>query len=206
MNIEKRTESLGVVRKLKKVPGVLFGKSITPVPIQMDELELKETVRINGLTQTFTVKLGKASHQVYIKNLQKDLINRSHILNVELLKVGKGDIITGKVPVHLLGKEVIERAGYLVKLIEDEIDVEYEVGQGILRIDIDISKMKVTETLRVKDVVFPATIKVTDDPEKALVHIAEQRVAEEAPVAVEEKIETPVVEEPKAKFKEDNKR
>ncbi|MDD3127102.1 MAG: 50S ribosomal protein L25 [Candidatus Izemoplasmatales bacterium] len=206
MNIEKRTESLRIIRKQKKVPGVLFGKTIKPVSIQMDEMELTEMYRLNGLTKTFTVKLGKASHLVYIKNLQKDIVNRSHILNVELLKVGKSDIIYGKVPIHIIGKEVIEHAGYLVKVIEDEIKVEYEADQAITKIDIDISNMKVTEMFHIKDVKFPQGIKVDDDLEKVLVHITEQRVVEETPVAVEEKTELPLVEEPKAGTKDDNKK
>ncbi|MDD4596171.1 MAG: 50S ribosomal protein L25 [Candidatus Izemoplasmatales bacterium] len=197
MNIEKRTEKLGIIRKLNKIPGVLYGKSISPISIQMDEKDLREIYRTNGLTQTFTVKLGKASHQVYIKNLQKDIVNRSLILNVELMKVGKGDIISGKVPLHIIGREAIEHAGYLVKVIEDEIKVEYEAGQGITKIDVDISNMKVTEMLRIKDVLFPQGIKVIDDPEKVLIHITEQRIAEEAPIVAEEKSEPSPIEESK---------
>jgi large subunit ribosomal protein L25 len=206
MNIEKRTESLQIVRKSKKVPGVLFGKSITPVSIQMDELELQEIYRVNGLTQTFTVKLGKESHLVYLKNIQKDIINRNHILNAELLKVGKGDMIAAKIPLHIIGKDVIEHAGYLVKIIEDEIEVEYEAGKGIARIDVDISEMKVNDTLHIIDVKFPKGIKVVDDPNQVLVIIAEQRTVEEVVEKVEEKIEASVEEEQKPKSKEDNKR
>jgi large subunit ribosomal protein L25 len=204
MNIEKRTENLPIVRKMNKVPGVLFGKSITPVSIQMDELELQEIYRINGKTQTFTVKLGKETHTVYIKNIQKDIINRNHILNVELLKVGKGDMITAKIPLHIIGKEIIEHQGHLVQVVGDDIEVEYEAGKGISRIDVDISNMKVKETLHIHDVQFPQGIKVIDDVDKVLIVIAEPRIIEEVAEKTEEKTEAPVSEEPKSK--EENKR
>ncbi|MFA5006693.1 MAG: 50S ribosomal protein L25 [Candidatus Izemoplasmatales bacterium] len=182
MNIEKRTESLNAVRKQNKVPGVLFGKSITPVSIQIDALELAEAFRQNGKTQTFAVKLGRETHQVYIKNLQKDAVNRNLILNVELLKVDKGDMIVAKIPIHILGRDVIEKEGWLVQVVADDVEVEYEAGKGIQRVDVDIRRMHVREVLHVADIVFPEGIKVLDEGTKALVHIAEHRIVEE-PVA-----------------------
>jgi len=199
MNIEKRTESLNAVRRQNKVPGVLFGKSITPVSIQIDALELAEAFRLNGKTQTFPVKLGRETHQVYIKNIQKDIVNRNRILNVELLKVGKGDMIVAKVPIHLLGRETIEKEGWLVQVVADDIEVEYEAGKGIQRVDVDISRMKAREVLRVADVVFPKDIKVLDEASKALVHIAEHRAVEEPVAEVAATTEAPAAEAPATK-------
>ncbi len=210
MKIEKRTDRLRIVRKMNKVPGVLFGKSITPVSIQVDELELQDIYWKNGKTQTFIVKLGKESHQVYIKDIQKDIVNRNHFLSVELLKVTKDDIISAKLPLHIIGRDVVEREGFLVQVIEDVIEVEYAVGKGVSRIDVDISNMKVKDTLHIRDVQLPEGIKVVDDVDKLLIQVAEQRIAEEEPEEEEEDvvIEIPVVEEPKPKQKdkEDNKR
>lgn len=203
MKVEKRTETLQVVRKMKKVPGVLFGRSITPISIQMDEHELLEVYKANGLTQTFTVTLGKTSHPVYIKHIQKDIINRSHILNVELLKVEKGDMISAKVPLHIIGRDIVERAGFIVQIVSGDIDVEYEAGSGIARVDVDITNLKAKDAVHVRDVKFPEGIKVLDDLDQMLIHIIEQRAAEVEAEPVVISTETPVVEEPKAKNKEE---
>jgi len=204
MKVEKRTETLQAVRKLRKVPGVLFGKSITPVSIQMDELELLEIYKTNGLTQTFTVTLGKKDYAVYIKHIQKDIINRNHILNVELLKVEKGDMISAKVPLHIIGRDVVEHAGFIVQVASDDIEVEYEAGSGITRVDVDITNLKAKDMVRVRDVKFPETIKVVDEPDKMLIHVTEQKAAEVVaePVVVTTE-QQPAVEEPKAKAKEE---
>ncbi|HAQ56639.1 MAG TPA: 50S ribosomal protein L25 [Acholeplasmatales bacterium] len=203
MKVEKRTESLQVVRKMKKVPGVLFGRSIDSVSIQMDEHELLEIFKKNGLTQTFTVTLGKTDHSVYIKHIQKDIINRSHILNVELLQVEKGDMISAKVPLHIIGRDIVERAGFIVQIVSGDIEVEYEAGSGVARVDVDITNLKAKDAVRVRDVKFPAGIRIIDDPDQMLIHVTEQRAAEvvEEPVVIS--TEEPVVEEPKAKVKEE---
>lgn len=186
MIIEKRTQSLLAVRKMKKVPGVLFGRSITPVSIQMDELELHEIFKSHGKTLPFPVKLGKEIHQVYIKGLQKDVVNHNHFLNVELLKVGKGDIITAKIPLHVTGMEVLERKGWVVQIIEDAVEAEFEMGKGVAQIEVDVSNLKVKDVLHIKDIPFPKGIKVQEDLEKALIHVAEPRVAEVVPEKEEE--------------------
>jgi large subunit ribosomal protein L25 len=199
MKIEKRTESLNAVRKMNKVPGVLFGKSITPVSIQVDAMELQEAFRDNGLTQTFNVKLGRESYSVYIKNIQRDILNRNHFLNVELLKIDKGDRISAKIPLHILGRDVVEHKGYIVQVVCDDIDVEYEAGKGVSRIDVDITNLKVKDMIHVRDVVFPEGIHVLDEPDKMLIHITEQRIVEVEPEAAPASTEQQPVEEPAPK-------
>ncbi len=206
MKVEKRTENLRIVRKMNKVPGVLYGKAITPVSIQVDEKELHDAFRQYEKTQAFMVKLGKDTHQVYIKDIQKDITNRNHLLNVELLKVSKGDVIAAKVPLHIIGREIIEQNGNIVQVVDSGIEVEFAVGKGVSRFDVDISHMKVRDVVHIRDIVMPEGIKLVDDPDKVLIHIAETRIVEVEP-EIEEVVTTlPEVEEPKPKTREDNKR
>lgn len=184
MKIENRKEKLRDVRSKNKVPGVLFGKTIVPVSIQVDEKELLQTIRNYGYTQTFKVKLGKDTHTVYIKEAQKDILNHSHFLNFKLQKVSKGDTITANVPFNLVGREKIEKPGVLLQIIADNVEVEYGVGQGVTHIDVDVSKMMVGDTLHVKDLNLPEGLKVQDDADKLLISLSE--IAMEEPEEVEE--------------------
>jgi len=206
MKIEKRTEKLSAVRKMNKVPGVLFGKAIASVSIQVDETELQDLYYTHGKTKTFMVKLGKESHQVYIKQIQTDIINRNHFLNVELLKVDEFDTITAKVPLHIIGKDEIEKAGLIVQVIDDSIEVEFPAGKGVTHIDVDISGLKVHDMVHISDVKFPKGITNVDSPEKMLIHIVEQRTEKEVVEDEDGVVETPVVEEPKVKSKTETKK
>ena len=206
MKIEKRTEKLSAVRKMNKVPGVLFGKAIASVSIQVDETELQDLYYTHGKTKTFMVKLGKESHQVYIKQIQTDIINRNHFLNVELLKVDEFDTITAKVPLHIIGKDEIEKDGFIVQVIDDSIEVEFPAGKGVTHIDVDISGLKVHDMVHISDVKFPKGITNVDSPEKMLIHIVEQRTEKEVVEDEDEVVETPVVEEPKVKSKTETKK
>lgn len=186
MKIEKRTESLRLVRGAQKVPGVIFGKTITPISIQVEDKELKDTLRTYGQTQVFKVKLGKATHQVYVKDVQKDVLNPTKILNVKLLKVSADDTIKANVPLNIIGRENVERPGVLLHILADQIEVEYGVGKGVSSIDVDISELKIGDGLLVKDLTLPEGLHSLEDEEKMLISVSEVQMINE-----EEETETP---------------
>jgi len=204
MKIEKRTKSLKDVRTEEKVPGVLFGKSIKPVSIQIDEKDLRDLYKENGKTKTFEVKLGRKKHMARIRGIQTDVINRNHFLNVEMQKVAEGDTIEANLPVYVIGREGIERQGIVVQTVSDTIAVEYEVGKGVSNIEVDVSGMEIGDSIHVKDLKLPEGIKVVDDADKMVINVLESEYdEEELETAAEEEIEDMEVEAIKQKSEED---
>jgi len=179
VKIEKRNESLRIVRGMNKVPGVLFGKTITPISIQIDEKDLHQLVNEFGYTKTFKVKLGKETHQVYIKEIQYDIMNHNHFLNVKMLKLVAGDTIKASLPLNILGREAIDKPGIIIQIMSDSIDVEYPIDKVVENIDIDISKMVVGDSLHVKDLKLPDYLILHDDLDKMLLSVSEVTYVEE---------------------------
>ncbi len=194
MKIEKRTESLSIVRKNKMTPGVLFGKTIDPVSIQADEQELHNCLREYGHTKTFKIKLGTKSHQVYIKEVQKDIIKSDHFLNFKLLKVAAGDTMKAAVNIHIIGKENIEEKRFEVHNLADTVELEYIVGSGISHFDVDVSSMKIGDTIYAKDLKLPKGIELLDSPDKIIISIQEITFIPEEVEEVD--LDEPVLEEP----------
>ncbi|MBI9010387.1 MAG: 50S ribosomal protein L25 [Tenericutes bacterium] len=178
MKVELRVEPLRVVRSDGKVPGVIFGKNFVPVSVQVEEKDLNATVHQYGHSQTFNIKLGKTTHTVYIKEIQRDIINPHHYLNVKLQKVGKGDTITSNIPLNIIGKEFVEKANVSVQLVSDSVEVEFEVGKGVSSIDLDISKLVAGDSIRVKELTIPKGLKVLANPEELILNIIETKPEE----------------------------
>ncbi|MGD9761674.1 MAG: 50S ribosomal protein L25 [Candidatus Izemoplasmatales bacterium] len=185
MKLEKRTENLRLVREEHKVAGVLFGKSIEPEAIQIDEKEFKETFKQFGLTQTFEVKYGRKKHIVYIKEVQRHYINPHQILNVKLLKVMEGDVIKSHLPLNLIGKEKIEKDGVMIQHLIDSIEVEYGIGAAFNHIDLDVSNLKVGDFVKIEDLIIPEGLTVLEPKDKMVINVIE------AKYEVEEETETP---------------
>lgn len=173
MNIEKRTEPLSVVRTNQKVPGVMTGKNFTPVSIQIADTDLHALFKEYGTTHTFKVKLGKETHTVYIKEVQRDPLNHKRFLNVKLQRVKSGDSIKTDIPIHVIGKELIDKPHVIVQLISDTIHVEYPIDKDLSRIDVDVSKLKVGDNIHLKDVVLPDYLILHDDKNKILITVTE---------------------------------
>lgn len=178
MKIEKRTDSLKNVRGTNKIPGVLFGKTIEPVSIQVDEKLFHDMFASKGFTQTFEVKLGKAKHLVYIKDIQRNIIKHNQFLNVKLQKVSKDDTMTADIPLNIIGREAIEKPGVIVSIPNDTLEVEYNVGSGVAHIDVDVSGLSVGDSLSVKDLVIPEGLNVLVDAEQTVVSVIETTYVE----------------------------
>jgi len=194
MKIEKRTESLKAVRELNKIPGVIFGKTIEPESIQIEEKDFKEAFKEYGMTKTFEVKLGRKKHNVYIKEVQRDMINHNLFLNVKLLKVMAGDTIKASLPIKFIGKDKIEKPGVIVQILTDTVEVEYGVGKGISHIDLDISDLNIGDSVQVKDLVVPEDIEIVEDMEKSILSVSETKYIEEDETTETEEVDPMDVE------------
>lgn len=180
MKIEKRTESLKKIRSEAKVPGVLYGKKMEPTSIQAGEKDLSDAYRNFGQTQTFKIKLGRSTHLVYFKAVQREIVNHSRFLHFDLLKVDKDDIITAKVPLIIIGRDLIENQERILQVISDSVEVAYGAEREISSIEVDVSKLDVGDSVRVQDLVIPEGIEVVDHADKLLLQVSETSfVAEE---------------------------
>jgi len=192
MKIENRSEKSSSLRKMKKLPGVLYGKSIKPVSIQIDEKDFRELFKSYGKTKAFKVKLDKETHQVFIKDIQADVLNPNAILSFDLLKVEHGNLIKNRVPVRVHGREAIEKLNGIVQIALNEVEVEYGVDSGIEAIDIDVSLMTIGHSIHVRDLKLPKGIKIIEDEDRLIVNILEAKHVIET---VETKVEESEVEE-----------
>ena len=177
---------------MKKLPGVLYGKSIKPVSIQIDEKDFRELFKSYGKTKAFKVKLDKETHQVFIKDIQADVLNPNAILSFDLLKVEHGNLIKNRVPVRVHGREAIEKLNGIVQIALNEVEVEYGVDSGIEAIDIDVSLMTIGHSIHVRDLKLPKGIKIIEDEDRLIVNILEAKHVIET---VETKVEESEVEE-----------
>jgi len=194
MKLEKRTENLKNVRASHMIPGVLFGKTIEPESIQVEEKEFNSALKEFGLTQTFDVKLGRKKHKVYIKEVQRHHVNHNEFLNVKFLKVMEGDMIKANLPINIIGREKIEKPGVIVQLLTDSIEVEYEVGEGIAHIDVDVSNLKVGDSIKIEDLAIPEGINILESGENLIVNVSETKYVNEDEQEEKEEIDPMDVE------------
>jgi large subunit ribosomal protein L25 len=168
MKLEIRTQKLNIIRKNHLVPGVIFGKSIDSQSIQAENIEVLEAIKTYGMNQVFKVRLDGKYHYVYIKSVQKDILKPNEIIHFSLLRVTPKEVMTQQIPIVLIGKDTFFNQAIYLDLILPMITAEYIYGSGISSFDIDVSKLKTGDEIKVKDLKVPEGITIKNDMDQVI--------------------------------------
>ncbi len=196
MLCEKRTEKLAVIRNDHKVPGVIYGKKMESIPVQVDYKEFLKTYRQYGKSMTFKIKLAGKSHTVYFKAIQVDPINQLNFLHFDLQKVGATDTITAQIPLYLIGKDIVEKKGLVVQQLISSVETEFPVSKGISNFELNVSELEGNDTLHIKDIELPEGFKILNAAEQMIVNVSyPQYDEEETTDEIEEDVEVEAIKQ-----------
>ncbi|MCS7054753.1 MAG: 50S ribosomal protein L25 [Thermoflexales bacterium] len=199
LNAEIRTavgSGVNALRRSGKVPAIVYGRNTPNIPIQLDAREVANTLRKIGHNTLITLNIaGKDTPQMVLtREVQRDPIRRA-IQHIDFYAVSMTEKITANIRVILAGEPEDVRSGAGVLLQErDTLEIECLPSDLIESVTIDVSRMKVDDVVRVKDVIVPQGITLLDDPEDEVVRVTrfveakeEEAAAEPAEVEVIEK-------------------
>jgi len=188
MKIELRTEKLNKVRKMNKIPGVMYGKSIDSISIQVEDSEFREALKTYGKTMTFKAKLDGKTHNVFISNVESTVLRPHDIIHFDLHRIDAKETVSLMIPIVIVGKEVFHNTDMFTQVELTEILAEFKPGHGISKIEVDVSKLVLGDVIMVKDLTVDSHITLKEDPEQVIVSVKEVHIVEE-PVEEESGIE-----------------
>ena len=195
-------------RRLKRggfLPGVVYGGSKKPIPIKLDRKRLIHFLHgIGEENVTINLKIKKAEKSlnqlVILKNLDFDPVSHQ-LIHLDFQRVSMNKKISSEVHIVLKGEpEGIKGGGILNQLLRT-IDIESLPQDMPLHVEVDISSLKIHDSLHVKDISLPPKVKALTDKERTILSILPPRKVEK----VEEMKEKAEVEEPKVVTKEEDK-
>ncbi len=124
------------------IPGVLYGPTFDPVPLQVDGLELRPVLREAGGSHLIQLSIDGEQHNVLVRQVQRDPLH-GDVLHVDFYRVRMDVAIRTEVPVVLVGSaEAIEEAGgvvnhemthVLIECLPTDLPAEIEVNLAGLR-------------------------------------------------------------------------
>lgn len=198
----ERREIIGKqIKKLRsegKLPAVIYGHQIDPVPIVLDYREASRILNSIGLSQLLTMDLDGKKYPVLVRDRQIDFI-RGNLLHVDFLAVSMEEKIRTSISVAVEGEApaVSDYSG-LVVTGANELTIECLPGDLPDRIVVDVSNLnEIGDTIYVRDLDLGDKIDVLDDPEMMLVVITPfEMILEEEEEEEEELLEEYELEEP----------
>ncbi len=188
MNIELRSGTgKGVSRRLRnaeKVPAVVYGKGMDPMPISIGYRDLQAAISGEGGINNLITLIGGGSldqTMAIIADIQRDAVKGTY-KHVDLHRINMNEKLRVTVPVQLKGTAIGVKEGGLLDLAHHELHVECLPGNIPDHIVIDISQLKIAHSIHVNEIAVPEGVKLLDNPKTPVVSVL-GRAKEEAPAA-----------------------
>jgi large subunit ribosomal protein L25 len=178
---------VNALRRAGKVPAVVYGRHLQSFPVQVDAREVSGVLRKAGRNTLIALKIASkdATQMVLVRDVQRDPIRRT-IQHIDFYAVSMTERISATIRVECVGEPDDVRSGLGLLLQErDVLEIECLPADLIESVTIDISKMKIDDVVRVKDVIVPPGITLLNDPEAEVVRVTRFVEAKEEEAATE---------------------
>jgi large subunit ribosomal protein L25 len=195
----RKAQGTGASRRLRhegKVPGILYGGRGQPVAIEVEHNPLFHSLRRERFhASILDMELDGKSEQVLLRDFQMHPY-RQLVLHVDFQRVAADQPVHMRVPLHFTGQEqspAVKDSAAIVGHVLSEVDISCLPKDLPEFIEVDLSGLKATDTIKVLDLKLPtgvkAVVKGKENPVVVSVTIPGAQVEEEpaaAPVAAVE--------------------
>src|SRR5215472_15183635 len=182
-------------RRAGRVPGVIYGNNQPPLPISVENRELRQRILAGRfLTTIYDIELEGRKHRVIPRDFHLDPV-RDFPLHVDFMRLGEGATIRISVPLHVERADAspgVKRGG-TVNIVTHAIELECSVDDIPQFIEADVSGLEIGYSLHLTDIKLPAGVKSLTRADATLVTIVppsgyaeEQRAAAAAAAAAAE--------------------
>ena len=164
------------LRTADRIPGVVYGHGMDPLSVSVARRDLR--VALSGESGMNTILDLSVNGEVYpslVKAIQRHPVKRN-VQHIDFIQVDLNEEVTVNVPVRLVGEaKAVEADGGLVDVTMNVIEVTTTPRNIPSAVVIDISEMDMETTIRVSDIVLPAGVTATADPEYPVVTVLTMR-------------------------------
>lgn len=156
------------------VPAVLYSHG-TSLPIAMGIRDMTKVLNTEGgahalLSLTLQGAKDARERMALIKDYQVDPI-KGDLVHVDLMEVAMDEKVRVPVAVHIAGTAAGVKEGGILQLALRELEVECLPNQIPDAIEVNVTALKVNESIHVGDLALPAGVRILSDPEATVVTI-----------------------------------
>ncbi len=183
------------LRKLREkdlVPGVIYGEGIKDnILISVPLNNINSLIKLES-EEDFLVELEiEKSRKKFITLLQDEQFNpvTDKVTHIDFYSVSLDKPITSKVPIHFIGEPISAKEGGVLFRTLYEVELEAKPLDLPSFIEVNISDLKIGDSIHISDLEIPSNVKILHNPEETVVTVStptkEEVKVEEVPVEVE---------------------
>lgn len=170
------------------MPAVVYKGGKDNLSLKLSEKEFLKTIGTKaGTNVIITLKIDgaktKKDKTVIIKEIQKDPL-KGRILHIDFNEISLTETLKVQVKVEPKGEPIGVKEGGTLERIMREVDVECLPTEIPAKLEIDVSALKINDSVYVKDIAAPKGVKILQDPSLIVMSIKPpfvEKVAEPVP-------------------------
>lgn len=164
------------LRKAGKVPAVLYGHGEGSQHLAISNRDVKAVLRHHSKTVQLT---GGVEENALIADVHYDPLGID-VLHLDLIRVNLKEKVDVTVTIHTKGEAVGVRDGGLLLQSLHEVDIRCPAGNIPESIDLDVSDLKLGDTMSVGDLQLPGDVEMVTDGDISIVRVEEPRSSSDA--------------------------
>lgn len=195
-------KQVGALRREGKLPAILYGHHIQPIPITLEGREAERVLRHLTASSLVNIELEGQTYPALVRERQREPI-KGQLLHVDFQAVSLTEKIRANVGIELVGvSPAVKDWNAILVTPLDELEVECLPQDLPERIVVDVSRLtSIGDGIRVGDLVISEKVRILNDPEEMVV-IATAAESEEVVGEVSAEVEPEVIEKGKKEEEE----
>ena len=190
------------MRRMGRVPGVLYGGDKNPVNLELDHKDLYFNLRNEKFhASILTLDIGGAKEQVLLRSVSMHPF-RPQVQHIDFQRVSKDKKIHMKVPLHFVNAEKspgVKEQGGVVNHVLNELDIVCFPADLPEFVEVDLGGLAVGKSLHARELSLPKGVELSmhkaEDPVVATVVVPALITEEEEAVAVVSAADVPTTEQ-----------
>ena len=183
--IGKKVKTL---RREGKLPAVIYGRHMEPLPIVLDLRSTTKILREVSLATVLTIDVDGEAYTVLMRERQRGILSGKYT-HIDFLAISMTETVRTQVNIFVEGTSPAEEEyGAIIMTGADSIGVEALPGDLPESLIVDVSVLtNIGDTLTVADLVLPKGVEVLTDPTEmlAVVTMPAAAISEEEEEALE---------------------
>jgi large subunit ribosomal protein L25 len=184
--IPRDTTGTSTAKRLRQndfIPGVIYGKGISPENISVSKKEIEKALKKLGENAILDLTLNDKSFHAMVKDVHHDY-SRDKLLHIDFYQINMTQKLQISVPIRLLNSDHIQALGALVHQL-NEIEIECTADNIPKSIDLDVAELQVGHGISVAELIVDDTITILSNAEDTIVSLSPHRAEEEDAEATE---------------------
>ena len=151
------------IRSQNKIPAIIYGEKKEPIPISLNEKELKLQLNDTGFfSKQCEITLDNENFKVLPKDVQLHPV-KENILHIDFLRLGENTTVTLFVPVKFVNENKCEglKQGGVLNIVRHEVELKTPVSKIPEFLEADLNGLEIGDSIHISSINLAESVKPT---------------------------------------------